>query len=129
MCRRICVLRERGQLDDAAQLEATDLAALLAVCRRTGNDAEITPRLDAIFAAEEERVANAAVLAELLVPLLSRELHTSLPASPLVAPAALPASSAAPAPSRPPRAEPPDIAGFIDEMLALDEPMSHRRAS
>jgi len=129
VCRRICVLRERGQLDDAAQLEGTDLAALLAVCRRTNPDTEIAPRLDAIFAAEEERVANAAILAELLLPLLTRELRASLPSSTLLS-ADIPAvSSAASASPRPPRTDPPDIAGFIDEMLALDDPTPHRRAS
>lgn len=123
------MLRERGQLDDAAQLEATDLTALLAVCRRTSHDAEIGPRLEAIFAAEEERVANAAILAELLLPLLSRELRASFPAAPLISADSPSASGAASAPPRPPRTDPPDIAGFIDEMLALDEPASHRRAS
>jgi hypothetical protein len=120
ICRRICLLRESHQAAAAEELRRGELAAALVAIRATvESDAVVEQKLEATFAAEAERVANAAVLAELLAPLLvqhtswepgsSARLHEpagEAPALPLSAP--------------PPRADPADIAHFIDEMIAQE---------
>jgi hypothetical protein len=99
------------------------LADAIAALQIETPEAASRENLDGLFAAEEERVANASVLADLLAPLLQARLTNStthLPARP-------------PSPERrssPPLAEHPalprtaatvpDIAGFIDEMIALE---------
>lgn len=124
VCRRICVLRERGQADEAERLRAGELMEMLATVR-TADESEIatTERLNGIFATEAERVANAAVLAEMLLPMIADQLRTMV--------GSLTASSAAPAPApsvAAPRVEKPatpratSIADFIDEMIAQEKP-------
>lgn len=85
---------------------------------RTADDTEevLAQRLAATFAVEAERVANAAVLAELLAPLLAE--HTR----PANGPEGLRTDSASPLPvPKPmPRAGPLDLADFIDEMIAQE---------
>ncbi len=75
-------------------------------------------RLEETFVVEQERVANAATLAELIAPLLSENLPRLAPAAPV-----------APVPRSEPKAPPPramvrgahrNIADFIDEMLDHD---------
>lgn len=134
VCRRICILRERGQLDEAEHVHAAELAPLLASCKATSSEQEVATQLDAIFAAEEERVATASVVAELLLPRLARELRAA-PAANVGAPETAasvgnPDTSVAPAP-RLPAPAPADIAAFIDQMFAQDDPGPplHRRAS
>lgn len=98
------------------------------------SDATTTDRLNALFATEAERVANAAVLAEILVPMIAEQLHS------LNAPSAIGAEISAPAvvapvasKTVPPR--PASIADFIDDMLAQERPLdrpapgAQRRAS
>lgn len=113
--RRICVLRVHGRAGEAETLARADLAQVL---QQAGN-ASATPELftaqrDALFRAEEERVAQAQLLAELLAPLLIQR-----PADP----AAVPASNAVPpVPRHLPRGPLPDtepdaIASLLDGML------------
>lgn len=136
VCRRICILRERGQLDDAEQLRVTELSALLATCKTESSEQEISTRLDAVFAAEEERVATAATIAELLLPRLASELRSVAGTTERTAPATVGNSDTdlTPSPSVA-RAAPTDIAGFIDQMFAEDDraaepaPSLRRRAS
>jgi hypothetical protein len=123
----VCVLRERGQPEEAERLRAGELMTMLASVRTpTESDAAISERLNAIFAAESERVANAAVLCELLLPLLSEK--ASLPAktsAPPVAVAIEPALAAAPSepiPEKPAAPRAASIADFIDEMIAQEKP-------
>ena len=130
LCRRICLLRECGQNDAAEILRRTSLEDALNSLRTSEDPATIAQRLESTFAAEAERVANAAVLAEMLAPLLNKQRHsldpfgaaaaeappmaTSTPAdSPALATAVAPRSSA-------PRGAPADIAHFIDEMIAQE---------
>lgn len=131
------MLRERGERGEAARLEAEQLPDILASLRAAGeSDDTIQQRLTSLFAIEEERVADASVLAELLLPALRGEVAAQ--ANPVAAGSAqLEASSAAAIPSPPPAvaATPPaprkrstDIATFIDEMLA-QETAPARRAS
>jgi hypothetical protein len=109
---------------------------LIAALRRPeDSDSSVAERLDGIFALEAERVANATVLAELLVPMISEQLRTaplSQAQSPLPSGAALPESARLAKPS--PRVA-ASIADFIDEMIAQESPpdrsggTTQRRAS
>ena len=136
VCRRVCVLRERGRAEEAERLRANELMPMvLAVRMPTDTDASVTERLNSIFAIEAERVANASVLAELLVPILAEKLQpsatSSAPNVSAAAPLVTPASNAA----KPPAPRPASIADFIDEMIAQEKPPVHsgsagqRRAS
>ena len=136
--RQVCLLRARGQLAEAAALETSDLASALSTARLTSprNQDEAS-----LFAAEDERVATAATLAELLVPLLAERLRSELTPVAAAAPPA-PAASVAtrdthrpaetpssPAfPTTPPTAPStaPSIADFIDGMLVQQRPSARR---
>lgn len=138
LCRRICLLEERGRADEAAHLRDTDLPGLIAPLRASADADEITARVEALFLAERERVANAAALAEVLAPLLHAASTDSAPPAPTasrISPDAARTQSAGPsrAPQHP-RRTPGDIADFIDEMIAQDAVAHHadrsaRRAS
>jgi hypothetical protein len=130
-------LRERGQTAEAEQLHASSLPQLLDAARSPQDtDATMAERLESIFSVETDRVANAAVLAELLVPVLSEKLRAALPASvakqPAAAPEVTPAPASKPAPARPATIS---IADFIDDMIKQESPPerpdrgSQRRAS
>ncbi len=136
--RRLCVLRERGEVAAADTLEAGPLAELTATLRATAvAPAEFDQQLEAVFTTEQERVANASALAELLLPLLSNGsplfgLVASTP--PTAAPASAPAPASFTQPAPPVRRAPGDIADFLDDMIAQDEAesapsVSRRRAS
>jgi hypothetical protein len=123
VCRKVCVLRERGQSGEAEQLRAQTLPELLAALKTpTDTDAAIAQRVESIFAVETERIANATVLAELLVPLLSEQLRG------LAVPPNMISASLSPAPPPPPPPKPParaatiSIADFIDDMIAQENP-------
>lgn len=96
-------------------MEDTELAAAaaeaLAACDA---DADGDTRLQALFAEEGERVAEAIALVEVLMPALSERL-TSLGA--VQAPAAVPLPRTD---MRGTAGDKPGIADFIDEMLAQD---------
>jgi hypothetical protein len=135
VCRRVCILRERGQNEEAERLRAGELMTMLAAIRAPDDsDATITDRLNALFATEAERVANAAVLAEILVPMIAEQLRpltaSSAAANEIPAP-----SVVAPAPSKPVQPRPASIADFIDDMIAQERPLdrpgpgAQRRAS
>lgn len=131
VCRRICALRSVGRDVEAAELHAHELAALLSMLPTTA-DAEA--RVQAIFAAEEKRVADAHALAEVLAPLIADLLRATPRATASAASAPEPpVVPDAPAPNdpRPPRATAPSIADFIDDMIAQERPPSRalRRAS
>lgn len=131
------MLRERGKSDEAERLRCESLPPLLAAVRSPAeSDAVIDGRLAAIFAVETERVANAAVLADLLLPMISEQFQTPGDVAALVsrpAPIAPLAPSLGKAPAA--RPGPASIADFIDEMIALEsEPdrpgnAPHRHAS
>lgn len=96
-------------------------------------DAGLEQKLEATFAAESERVANAAVLAELLAPLIGQHQPASEHGRPLARVEETAGETPAlPAPP-PARRDPADIAHFIDEMIAQEQPAprrgSTRRAS
>ncbi len=123
----MCLLREQGQADEAAQLEAGTLPEMVAALRGPDDtDATLAARLDSILALEMERVANAAVLAELLAPLLQPAV--ARPTASLALAPSLPSDAM---PLRAPRALTGDIADFIDEMIAQERAPDapQRRAS
>jgi hypothetical protein len=116
ICRRVCVLRERGCTDEAETLRRSELDVLLATLRQEASEPAVVDRqFESIFAAEADRVANASVLAELLAPLLRERLP-----APTVAESSAPRTSSPSAvPARRPRpAAAGGIADFIDEMIA-----------
>ena len=122
VCRRVCLLRERGQNEVAERLRAGELMTVLAAIRTPGDsDAGITERLNAIFAAEAERVANAAVLAEILVPMLTEQLRP-LGVAPVASSTSVPAPVVSPPVAKPPQPRPASIADFIDDMIAQEKP-------
>ena len=124
----MCVLRERGQPEEAERLRAGELMTMVASVRTpTDSDAAIAERLNVIFAAESERVANASVLCELLLPVLAEKFHlqVKLPAAPPVATALeLPLATVPPEPipEKPAAPRSASIADFIDEMIAQEKP-------
>lgn len=106
------------------------MTMLAAVRTPADTDAGITERLNALFATEAERVANAAVLAEMLVPLLSDQLGRMI-APPVTTSAIAPAPTATVTPAKPAK-RPVSVADFIDDMLAQERPppaAAQRRAS
>jgi hypothetical protein len=113
--RRICVLRLRGQTVDSAHLESIALTAALAAAELAhATPAEFEQRMRALFQAEEDRVHSAAILAELLAPLLAERLGSAVaPARPASVPAPRPPAMN-PAPTA---SEPAAIADLIEGML------------
>jgi hypothetical protein len=127
LCRRICVLREQGRATDAQALEEGELARARAALRAVHSETEFDAQFTSLLAAEAERVANAAVLAELLAPRLAELLASNGAATPSSASAI---SRDSPLPVSPkPRGASANIADFIDEMLAQERPPGSRRAS
>jgi hypothetical protein len=136
VCRRVCVLRERGHNEEAERVRAGELMSMLAAVRRPEeSDAAMTDRLNSLFAIEAERVANAAVLAEMLVPMIADQLRpigSSSVIQPIVAAAPI---TAAPPVAKPAAPRGGSIADFIDEMIAQEsppdrsDPGTQRRAS
>ncbi len=124
--RRICVLRATGEAFAASRLESDELPRAVAEATAAGIPEDSWPLR---FAAEEKRVADAELLAELLVPLLAERLPW--PRSPATAGLsavldAFPAKSAA----RPePGAPPPTVADLIEGMLAQERGEHRQRAT
>lgn len=78
LIRQICVLRERADPLQATRLQETELAnAVRDVRLAQGPDALPESELQAMFATEERRVAEAAILTELLLPRLVEALPAS----------------------------------------------------
>jgi len=130
------VLREHGEHDEAEQLRGSTLASALSAARApTETDEAITTRFETVLATETERVANAAVLAELLAPMIAQKLAQNTPAPLAPAPTVSTAAPAITPVLRPPRPRAASIADFIDEMIAQENPAdtpgrgAQRRAS
>lgn len=122
ICRRVCVLRERGLHVEADELQAGALADAVAAVQASGVAPEACEaRVEKIFIHESDRVATAAVVAELLLPALLERLKA--PAPSMSAPTPLPARSAVPrvVMTPPPRCGGASIADFIDAMIAQGE--------
>jgi len=116
-------------------VQSCDLPRALALAGADEADPVIAARLSVVFSAEEERVANAAVLAELIGPILAERLQF-LASNPAPARSGVPAEAvngAEPPPPHRPHPAAPGIADFIEEMLvqerATSRPAPARRAS
>lgn len=140
--RRLCVLRSAEKNSEAAELESGLLPPALEALR--GSSTVTQQQLDALFAAEEERVASARLLAEILLPMLTaatlpRNLAQATEAS-ATSRKDNPATTVpdvSPLPSLPVEASSanttpglPGIADFIDEMLSQERaPRGSRRSA
>ncbi len=110
--RRICVLRVNRRTAELQRLETHELPRAVAAVRAAGDG----PDLAALFAAEEARVDEAHLLAELLAPLLVTPNGTT------AASVAASGTSTRPAPTAPGnRGAALSIADFIDGMLAQEQ--------
>lgn len=128
--RRICVLETTGKKDEADALRARDFEPAIKALRESSADAD--DQLEAMLAAEEERVATAHTLAEILLPLLSEKISAAASHYPASSSASATdrasSNDTAPTPNidsaRDRAASPllPGIADFIDEMLMQDRP-------
>ena len=119
MYRRICLLRAQSRLIEADHVDAAEWSPLLVSLREAGGFDE--DRFRALCVAEQERVNNAVLMAELIKPLILATLTPMLPndsAPPL-----------SPLPANDLRRTPPgsglSIADLLDGMLA-QEHASHR---
>ena len=119
MCRRICLLRAQGLVAAADDLHSTEFIPVLAALRTEyGPAAQLDDeRIQLLYAIEQERVANAMVIAELIKPLI-----TPATASVTSAPSPMRAVTA---PATHPRTAPTmSIADLLDDMLARERPAS-----
>jgi hypothetical protein len=115
LVRRICLLREQGDAAQAGRLHEQEFATALRDLRLAqGPDVLPEKELRALFEQEEQRVAEAVILSELLIPrLVEGWPAVSGPRS------AGPARAPAPRPVAP-AAGPPAIPDLLDAMLAAE---------
>lgn len=117
LIRRICLLREQGDLAGAQDLEHGPLGAAVATARaQLGADALSEDELGRLFVRESERAAEAVAVAELIIQQLTPHWPATAPAAAAGGAAArraprLPARSAQPAGA-------PAIPDLLDAMLA-----------
>lgn len=123
LVRQVCLLREQGDAAGAVRVQEKEFATAVRDIRLAeGPEALPESELRAMFATEEQRVAEAVILSELLIPQLVGSWPSisdlDRPGTTRSAPRALPASAPAPAPT--PAAGPPTIPDLLDAMLAAE---------
>ncbi|HEX2853791.1 MAG TPA: hypothetical protein VHO24_11175 [Opitutaceae bacterium] len=125
--RRVCILGAAGKIGEANTLRVQELEPAIRALRESSTVAE--DQIEAMFTAEEERVATAQTLAEILLPLLSEKFSAASlyrPAAAMPAPDSHSSIEAGAIPRGESRADRtaspllPGIADFIDEMLTQD---------
>lgn len=128
----MCVLREQLDAEAAKRLEQKELGDAIRDLRLVaGPDALTDAELKSIYATEERRVADASVLAELLVP----RLVASLPAAGATprSPAPMPRPEPDAPVERPTTANPlggvPDIPDLLDAMLSSERSAARRSSA
>ncbi|MEO7798695.1 MAG: hypothetical protein ABIY47_13330 [Opitutaceae bacterium] len=136
--RRVCILRASGKDEEAEELLAGKVAALLSRAQESPEISEI--QIETLLTQEEERVENAHALAEILLPLLTASSVTAK--NPRVVPGLphavsceeFPSASAPAIPFEPSSensngsaAMLPGIADFIDEMLTQERAPANSR--
>jgi len=127
--RRICLLRTRGHSLEAARLQSTELSrAVTAVRQSAGSAADCDAKSSALFSLEEERITNANVLAEILLPLLREFAPAEVPRAAAARSSPSPVSAAEPKPVARTPTTPLGIADFIDEMLQQERAASRPTA-
>ena len=131
--RQICLLREQGDASQATRLQENELAVAVRDLRLAHGPAVLPEgELQAMFAAEERRVAEAVILSELLLP----RLVESWPArsGSLRSAASRAGRESPPVPTPAPAAGPPAIPDLLDAMLAAERtgrrpsPATHRES-
>lgn len=116
-------MREQGEATDAEKLVENELAAAVRDIRLAeGPEALPAGELQAIFVNEERRVADAVVLAELLIPQLAGSLPTAngVGSRPRESEPGRRAPVATLSPVADPVAGSPAIPDLLDAMLAAD---------
>ncbi len=131
--RRIAILRDRGQFTAAEELRAGEFAHALAAMEAeaaSAGEVDAASRLQSILATEDERVANASVLARLLAPMLEDLLRPAQesPSAALPGEKTFEADVIEPTPPAAGARPPLSVADFIEGML-LQEKSAQRRAS
>jgi hypothetical protein len=133
--RRVCVLRSQGRGGEAAQLYAGKFSEALDVIEQfAGAGPGTEARLQALLAAEDERIATVSALAELLTPLLVERLREIFPINgPQSTPEKFPggkvsSENAAFSPDKPDPASAPSVADLIEGMLAQERAAAPRDA-
>ncbi len=132
LIRRVCLLREQGDPASADRLQSAELVPAVRDFRLASGPASLTEeKLCALFLSETEHVAEAMVLAELLVPQLARLLPGAAgeprPTLFVPVPATAPAGRLTPGLS-------PAIPDLLDAMLAAERhgrrpsPATHRES-
>lgn len=130
MIRRICLLREDGEMLDAKRVEDAELLPAVEAFRKArGEEALPEKALEEIYAIETRRVADAGVLCELLVPRLVARLPGLAMAGAVagavnVAPVSRAAAATVPSPGGPPA-----IPDLLDAMLAADRAGARDRSA
>lgn len=115
LIRQVCLLRECGETDRAAQLHDNEFATAVRDYRLAhGPEALPESELREMFAVEERRVAEAVILSELLAPRLVGVIPAAS-AGPRPAAHVLPAAARSSPPSGPPA-----ISDLLDAMLAAE---------
>ncbi len=119
----MCTLRALGRTLEAEALRTGEIEALTGRLRAESSDSDAawSARLAGVLAAEEERVANATVLAEVLLPLLRGESPVPPVPPPAAASPVRVRLETAPARSAPAAPRPTaSITDFLDEMIAQE---------
>ncbi|MBL9214441.1 MAG: hypothetical protein JNG83_03090 [Opitutaceae bacterium] len=116
LIRRVCLLREQGEVADAEKLQAGELARAIRDHRlQHGPDSLPESELRELYVVEARRAADALALAELLIPQLTRQPTAARTRSEAVAiPVPMPPAV------RMPEAGVPAIPDLLDAMLAAE---------
>lgn len=125
--RQICLLRARGAVVEAARMEAAELEPALA---KAAGECAVEISWADHFVAEQLRISEARLLAELLAPLLAERLQPAGMAPPFPAPDSNPHvidPGSSPLPSRRGSASPLEVADLIEGMLAQERTENIRR--
>lgn len=135
--RRICLLRACGRAAEAEKIQSIEFAAARSAAEQETpvEDPSILESLiQTLLDAEEARVTEAVLLAEMLAPLIADLIRPSLANQPLAvkqpANTHSPSQAAARRPEspRPPPATAPSIADLIDGMLGQERPGRDHRS-
>ncbi|HUG09614.1 MAG TPA: hypothetical protein VMM36_01300 [Opitutaceae bacterium] len=118
LVRRVCLLREQGELAEAREFESTQLADAVRTYREdSGAEGLTESQLHEMFSVEGGRAADASALCELLIPRLTAMLPAQAPHE------QRPRRVAAPPPLKreaSPEGGSPDIPELLDAMLAAE---------
>ena len=122
--RRICLLRANGKDTEADRVAAGEFAdARSAAEQETGtvNSSETQALVQSLLDAEETRVAEALLFAEVLAPLIAERIRPALVIEPVASRAPFPSDRETHHPAPRPRDQPvPSIADLIDGMLGQE---------